>query len=177
MSAEGARERLKNLTQIYWHHTLRLFPDLVVEGAKTAEVLEAEREAILGVVDLGDRSVIDVGTWNGYFAFEAKRAGARRVIATDSFVWRSPEFRGREAFEVARECLNLDVEAKDIDPTEFPGDMEPVDVVLFLGVFYHLIDPIMVLQKVASLANDLLVVETHQDVLEMPRPAMAFIPG
>lgn len=177
MSAQEVRERIKDLTQFYWHHTLRLFPDLIVEGAKTAELLEAEREAILGVVDLGDRSVIDVGTWNGYFAFEAKRAGASRVIATDSFVWRSPEFRGREAFEIARECLNLDVEAKDIDPTEFPGDMELVDAVLFLGVFYHLIDPIMVLQKVASLANDLLVIETHQDVLTMPGPAMAFYPG
>jgi tRNA (mo5U34)-methyltransferase len=140
-------------------------------------LLEAEREAILGVVDLGHRSVIDVGTWNGYFAFEAKRAGAGRVIATDSFVWRSPEFRGREAFEIARECLNLDVEAKDIDPTESPGDVEPVDAVLFLGVFYHMIDPIMVLQKVASLAKDLLVIETHQDLLTMPRPAMAFYPG
>ena len=178
MSAEGARERLKNLTQIYWHHTLRLFPDLVVEGAKTAEVLEAEREAILGVVDLGDRSVIDVGTWNGYFAFEAKRAGARRVIATDSFVWRSPEFRGREAFEVARECLNLDVEAKDIDPTEFPGDMEPVDVVLFLGVFYHLIDPIMVLQrKLPRLPTISSWSRRTRTYLEMPRPAMAFYPG
>jgi len=177
MTAQGARERLKDLTQIYWHHTLRLFPDLIVEGAKTAELLEAEREAILGVVDLNRRSVIDVGTWNGYFAFEAKRAGARRVIATDSLVWRSPIFRGRETFEIARECLNLDVEAKDIDPTEFPGDMEPVDAVLFLGVFYHLIDPIAVLQKVASLANDLLVIETHQDVLTMPRPAMVLYPG
>ncbi len=177
MSAQEARERLKDLTQIYWHHTLRLFPDLIVEGAKTAELLEAEREAILGLVDLAHRSVIDVGSWNGYFAFEAKRAGAARVIATDSFVWRSPDFRGREAFDIARECLNLDIEAKDIDPTEFPGDMEPVDAVLFLGVFYHLIDPIMVLQKVAALANDLLVIETHQDVLTMPRPAMVFYPG
>jgi tRNA (mo5U34)-methyltransferase len=171
------RERVRDLSQVHWHHTLRLFPDLVVEGAKTAEMLEAERAAILGVIDLADRSVVDVGTWNGYFAFEAKRAGASRVIATDSYVWRSPLFRGREAFEVARDCLGIDVEAKEIDPTDFPGGMAPADVVLFLGVFYHMIDPIMVLQKVASLATDLLIIETHQDLLILDQPAMVFYPG
>jgi hypothetical protein len=50
-------------------------------------------------------------------------------------------------------------------------------VVLFIGVFYHMIDPIMVLQKVAALANDLLVIETHQDLVMLDRPAMVFYPG
>jgi hypothetical protein len=50
-------------------------------------------------------------------------------------------------------------------------------VVLFLGVFYHMIDPIVVLQQVASLAKDLPVIETHQDLLALDRPAMAFYPG
>ena len=177
MSAQGVREQVKDLMQVYWHHTLRLLPDLIVKGGKTAGTLEAECAAILGVVDLVNRSVVDVGTWNGYFAFEAKRAGASRVIATDSYVWRSPVFRGRETFEIARECLGIEVEGKEIDPTEFPGDIAPADVVLFLGVFYHLIDPIMVLQKVAPLANDLLVIETHQDLTTVDRPAMVFYPG
>ncbi len=174
---QDVRERLQDLSKVYWHHTLRLLPDLIVEGGKTAEMLEAEREAILGIVDLAGRSVVDVGTWNGYFAFEAKRAGARQVIATDSYVWRSPLFRGRETFEIARECLDIAVEAREIDPTEFPGDIGSVDVVLFLGVFYHMADPILVLNKVASVANDLLVIETHEDLLNLRRPAMAFYPG
>ncbi len=177
MPAQGVRERVKELMQVYWHHTLHLLPDLIIEGGKTREMLEAERAAILGLVGLANRSVVDVGTWNGYYAFEAKRAGASRVTATDSYVWRSPLFRGRETFEVARECLGIEVEAKEIDPTEFPGDIAPADVVLFLGVFYHLIDPIMVLQKVAPLANDLLVIETHQDLTTLDRPAMALYPG
>ena len=151
--------------------------DRIVFGQPAAEVLAAERVAILELVELSGRSVLDIGTWNGYFAFEAKRAGASRVIATDSYVWRVPWFRGRETFELARECLGIDVEAREIDPTELPGEIAPADVVLFLGVFYHLIDPITVLQKVAALASDLLVIETHQDLLNIPRPAMVFYPG
>jgi tRNA (mo5U34)-methyltransferase len=177
MGTQEFRERAKDLSQVHWHHTIHLLPDLVVEGAKSAATLEAERAAILGAVDLAGRSVVDVGTWNGYFAFEAKRAGASRVIATDSYVWHSPQFRGRETFELARACLGIDVEAREIDPTDMPGDLEPVDVVLFLGVFYHMIEPATVLQKVASLAKDLLVVETHQDLLALDRPAMVFYPG
>jgi tRNA (mo5U34)-methyltransferase len=177
MSNQELRERIRELTQVRWHHTIRLLPDLIVEGEKTADTLEAERAAVLGVIDLANRSVIDVGTWNGYFAFEAKRAGASRVIATDSYVWRSLEFRGRETFDVARECLGIDVEAREIDPTELPGDIAPADVVLFLGVLYHMIDPVLVLRKVASLAKDLLVIETHQDLLAFERPAMVFYPG
>ena len=176
-SEEELRKRVSDLLDVPWFHTLRLFPDLVIKGAKTSEILEAERAAILGVLDLTNRSVVDVGTWNGYFAFEAKRAGASRVIATDSFVWRHPILRGRETFEIARACLGVEVESKEIDPTELPGDIEPVDVVLFLGVFYHLFDPIMVLQKTASIATDLLIIETHQDLLSINRPAMVFYPG
>ena len=177
MSIAELRDRAKELSQVYWYQTMRLFPDLVIEGAKSEATLEAERAVILGLVDLAGRSVLDVGAWNGYFTFEAKRAGASRVLATDSYAWRSPQFRGRETFELARACLGIDVDARDIDPTELPGDIAPVDVVLFIGVFYHMVDPIMVLQKVASLATDLLVVETHQDLLLLDRPAMVFYPG
>jgi len=71
MGIQELRERAKDLSQVHWHHTLRLLPDLVVEGAKSAALLEAERAAILGTVDITGCSVVDVGTWNGYFAFEA----------------------------------------------------------------------------------------------------------
>jgi tRNA (mo5U34)-methyltransferase len=177
MHAEQAlRARAKQLASIYWHHSIRLFPDLLTKGGKSESLLEAERAAILGPLDLSGREVLDIGSWNGYFAFEAKRAGAARVIASDSLCWSLPMFRGRETFDLARECLGLDIETKTIDPTELPGDIAPVDVVLFLGVFYHMHDPIAVLKATAALAREALVIETHQDLLDLARPGMAFYP-
>lgn len=173
---QALRARAKELASVYWHHSIRLFPDLLMTGGKSEPVLEAERAAILGPLDLAGREVLDIGSWNGYFAFEAKRAGAARVIASDSLCWSLPMFRGRETFDLARECLGLDVETKTIDPTELPGDLAPVDVVLFLGVFYHMHDPISVLKSTAALAREALVIETHQDLLDLPRPGMAFYP-
>lgn len=46
-----------------------------------------------------------------------------------------------------------------------------------LGVFYHLIDPISALQRIAPLAKEVLVVETHIALRELSYPAMSFYPG
>jgi len=173
---QALRARAHELGSIYWHHSIRLFPDLLTKGGKSEDLLARERAAILGPLVLENRSVLDVGSWNGYFAFEAKRAGAARVIASDSLCWNLPAFRGRETFDLARECLDLDIDTMVIDPTELPGDLAPVDVVLFLGVFYHMHDPIAVLKNTASLAREVLVIETHQDLLDLDRPGMAFYP-
>ncbi|HEU4664488.1 MAG TPA: methyltransferase domain-containing protein [Dokdonella sp.] len=177
MQEEAAlRARAKELASVPWHHSIRLFPDLLIKGNKSEALLAAERAAILDPLALDGRSVLDIGSWNGYFAFEAKRAGAARVIASDSLCWNLPVFRGRETFDLARACLGLDIETKVIDPTELPGDLAPADVVLFLGVFYHMHDPIAVLKAAAGIARDALVIETHQDLLDVARPAMAFYP-
>lgn len=48
---------------------------------------------------------------------------------------------------------------------------------LFLGVFYHLLEPVAALRQVAKLAREVLVVETHCDALEFDRPAMIMYPG
>ncbi len=169
------RRRAAELSSVHWHHSIRLFPDLVTQGGKTLDALAAETERTLGPLDLRGRSVLDIGAWNGHFAFEAARRGAAQVTASDSYCWRHPDFRGRETFELARSCLGLDgrVQAVEIDPVDLPGPLQPFDVVLFLGVFYHLYDPIDVLGKVARLARQVLVIETHQDLLDLGRPAMA----
>jgi hypothetical protein len=49
-------------------------------------------------------------------------------------------------------------------------------VVLFLGVFYHMHDPVLILKKIEELTRDLLIIETHQDLQDFNRPAMAFFP-
>ena len=161
-----------------WFHSMELRPGIVTPGAKSEALLAAEANAILGPLDLTGRSVLDVGAWNGFFSFAAKRRGAARVLATDSFTWRHPAYRGRETLELARDELGLDVETRELDPTEL--DTAPIgsfDVTLFLGVFYHLIDPIRAIQALRRITRLVLVIETHQDALWLRRPTMIFYPG
>ena len=51
------------------------------------------------------------------------------------------------------------------------------DVVVFSGVFYHLIDPVGLTRQVGECAAHVFVVETHHDAIGEPRPAMIFYPG
>jgi len=151
---------------------------VVTPGGKSPAVCNAEAGVIFDRLNLNGLTVLDVGAWNGFFSFEAKRRGASRVLATDSYCWTHPQFRGRETFDLARSALGLDVEAREIDVAQLSTDnVGEFDVVLFLGVFYHRIDAIESLAKVARLAKQVLIVETHLDLRDLDRPAMAFYPG
>lgn len=168
------QELLARIGRITWFHSLELRPGVVTPGAKSRAVLSREEEALLGAFDLRGRSVLDIGAWNGAFSFAAKRRGAARVLATDEFAWTHPVYKGLESFELARAELGLDVEALQMDPTRMDETLGRFDLVLFLGVFYHLFDPIDVLQRMRAVTGQVLVVETHQDALERAEPAMVF---
>lgn len=174
LSDAELRERIARIT---WFHSLPLRPGIVTPGAKSEAVLAAEVVAFLGPFDLRGRSVLDIGAWNGAFSFAAKRRGAARVLATDEFTWTHPLYRGQESFELARAELGLEIETALLDPTAMDENLGRFDLVLFLGVFYHLFDPIDVLQRMRAVTAQVLLLETHQDALERARPAMVFYPG
>jgi tRNA (mo5U34)-methyltransferase len=161
-----------------WHHSIDLGDGVVTAGNKSLQNCIGEASLIFDRVDLNGRSVLDIGAWNGYFSFEAKRRGAGRVLATDSYCWSHPHIRGRETFDIARSALGVDVEAREIDVADLSTDsVGEFDVVLYLGVFYHRYDAIESLATVARLAKQVLIVETHLDLRELGVPAMAFYPG
>jgi tRNA (mo5U34)-methyltransferase len=160
----------------YWFHSFDFGNGLVAKGAKSLEYLKGESEAILGPIDLAGRSVLDIGTFNGHYAFEAERRGAARVVAADKWEWRH-ELGSRESFEIAHHLKGSAAEPLEIDPPEITTAIGKFDVVLYLGVFYHLIEPIFCTRRIAECATRLMIVETHIDALDNPKPAMNFYPG
>jgi tRNA (mo5U34)-methyltransferase len=133
--------------------------------------------------DLRGLSVLDVGAWDGFFSFEAERRGAARVVALDGPAWREPAwgpggYGTKAGFELARRALGSSVEDRELDLEEISAaTVGRFDVVLFLGVLYHLKHPWPVLERIASVCDGLLIVETHADLLDLRRPAMALYPG
>ena len=127
--------------------------------------------------DLSGKTVLDIGCWDGFFSFECERRGAKRVVASD--VW---ETMGRGAFDFARTELGSDVEPVQASVYDLPGALngERFDLVLFLGVLYHLKHPLLGIEKVAEVTapGGLAVIETAVDAdALMDRPLMAFYPG
>jgi tRNA (mo5U34)-methyltransferase len=161
----------------FWWHSIDLGNGIVTPGVKTREFHRQEAALIFDRVKLLGQSVLDIGAWNGFYSFEAERRGARRVLATDSFCWTSDEFKGRDTFELARRALHSEVETMTIDAGDVSRDtVGDFDVVLFLGVFYHRYDALDALGSAASVARQVLIVETHLDLHDVDRPAMMFYP-
>jgi tRNA (mo5U34)-methyltransferase len=172
-----ARDLLERAKAYYWFHSIDLGDGVITPGSKSVDLLRAESNAIFGPLDLRGKSVLDIGAWNGNFSFEAKRRQAARVLATDHHCW-TPEVKGRDTFQLAKTALNLEIDELDIDVPELtPDRVGQFDVVLFLGVFYHLVDPIQALHHVAALTKEVAVIESHLDLANVERPAMVFYPG
>jgi tRNA (mo5U34)-methyltransferase len=166
------------VARFFWWHSIDLGQGIITPGGKSPALHEQESAAFFDRVNLTGCSVLDIGAWNGFYSFEAKRRGAGRVLATDSCCWTDNRVRGRETFDLARKALGADVEALEIDVADIkPETTGPFDVVMFLGVFYHRYDPIEALARAASVTKELLIIESHIDLQTLDRPAMVFYPG
>jgi tRNA (mo5U34)-methyltransferase len=163
---------------IRWYHTIDLGEGVVTDGVDDTPLRLAQidfPESLTG------RTVLDIGAWDGFFAFEAERRGAARVVAADYYSWRGVGWgtaNGKAGFEFARAALGSRVEDVEIDVMDLsPERVGVFDVVLFLGVLYHLRDPLLALERVASVTREFLIVETVVDMVGIGRPAVAFYPG
>lgn len=135
-----------------------------------------EQLLALNLPDLTGKTVLDVGARDGYFSFAAERFGASRVLAIDNGNWSRPG--GKRGFERLRKALASHVEDLEIDVLDVsPETVGQFDVVLFLGVLFHMRDPLLALERVASATKELLVVETLVDMTFLRSPAAAFYPS
>ena len=169
-------ELRKEVAKIKWWHKIDLGHGIITPGVDDSPA----KLMTLGLPeDLRGITVLDIGAWDGFFSFEAERRGASRVLATDSFCW-SGEGWGwgtKAGFDLARKALKSKVEDKEIDVLDLSPDKIGVfDLVLFLGVLYHMRHPLLALERVASVTEKQLILETHVDMLLCKKPAVAFYP-
>jgi tRNA (mo5U34)-methyltransferase len=161
-----------------WYHTIDLGQGVITQGVDNS----AERLTKVQLPeDLSGRSVLDIGAWDGFFSFEAERRRASRVVASDYYAWHGVGWgtgQGKAGFQLARDALRSRVEDIDLDVMDLSAErVGTFDVVLLLGVLYHLPNPLLALERVASVTGDLLILETVVDMVGLSRPAVAFYPG
>lgn len=135
-----------------WYHRIEVLPGLTTPGVNDSQLV---LRALNLPDDLSGLRVLDVGTRDGFFAFECERRGAE-VTAID---YMPPEETG---FLVARELLGSKVEfiqgnVYDLTHQKFGS----YDLILFLGVLYHLRDPMLALDRIWDVAGGRLIVETQ----------------
>jgi tRNA (mo5U34)-methyltransferase len=193
--SKGRRRRLVDQVG-FWFHSIDVGHGVTTPGFKSAERLAAELETMELPADLTGRCVLDIGGWDGFFAFEAERRGAARVAVLDHYTW-SLDLVGQQAYW--RQCIEAGVHPEPYHETEYwqpdtlPGkagfdtarslrgsgvqeiavdfmDCELAavgswDVALYLGVLYHMEDPLRALRRLAAVTGDVAIIETEAVVV------------
>jgi tRNA (mo5U34)-methyltransferase len=156
-------------------HLGRWFHNLDLGGVKTAPdhflgdypSFKWRRFADAIPQDLAGRTVLDIGCNAGFYSIEMKRRGAARVVGIDS----NEGYLAQARF--AAEVCETEIELRQMSVFEIARLEERFDIVLFMGVLYHLRHPLLALDLIHEhVARDLLV---FQSMLRgsPPGPALA----
>jgi tRNA (mo5U34)-methyltransferase len=108
--------------------------------------------------DLSGKSVLDIGCNAGFYSVEMKRRGAARVLGIDS------NDRYLAQARLASETLGFDdIEFAKLDVYDVGAIGEKFDLVIFMGVLYHLRHPLLALDLIREhVAGDLLLFQSMQ---------------
>ncbi|GAA0582879.1 TIGR04290 family methyltransferase [Craurococcus roseus] len=116
--------------------------------------------------DLTGKTVLDIGCNGGFYSMEMKKRGAARVLGVD---W-DEDYLAQARF--AAEVTGLDIEFRKLSVYDVGGLGERFDVVLFMGVLYHLRHPLLALDLIHEhAARDLLVFQSMHRGAEEVEPA------
>jgi tRNA (mo5U34)-methyltransferase len=107
--------------------------------------------------DLTGKSVLDIGCNAGFYSLQMKRRGAARVLGIDF----DPVYLAQARF--AAEVNELDIDFRQMSVYDVASLGEKFDVVIFMGVLYHLRHPLLALDLIYEhVTKDLLVFQSMQ---------------
>ena len=107
--------------------------------------------------DLHGQTVLDIGCNGGFYALEMKRRGAERVVGIDC----EPLYLAQARF--AAKVSGVELELHQLSVYDVARLGETFDLVLFMGVLYHLRHPLLALDLIHEhVARDLLVFQSMQ---------------
>jgi tRNA (mo5U34)-methyltransferase len=116
-------------------------------------------------IDLRGKTVLDIGCNGGFYSLEMKRRGADRVLGIDF----DDRYLAQARFAAA--SLGFDIEFRKLSVYDVHKLNERFDVVLFLGVLYHLRHPLLALDLIHEhVACDIFVFQSLQRGSETVEP-------
>ncbi len=174
-------EQLKEMNEIKWWHQIDL-DGVITKGIDFSAV---KLRAIQMPQDLTGKTVIDIGAWDGFFSFEAEKRGGE-VFACDTVMWHVDHPQntmkehwntGKRGFNFARKMLNSKVQDVEVEVNDLSKEtVGQFDLVLCLGILYHMEDPLGMCRRMFEITkkDGMLILETHCDGLNEPKPGMIF---
>lgn len=172
----GCRAVLKGTD--YWHYPFDLPWGHVGASKPGTDERHAQRRAyffepLLAEVggSLAGKRVLDLGCCQGFWTLEAARSGASACLGLDSSEAFIREARALRTLLGDTACAFQQAHLED---DLWWADRDPFDVTLFLGLFYHLADPVSVFRRAAALTRESMVIDTV--VRQRDEPLLLLVP-
>lgn len=164
------QRQVERLAKLGWYHSIELPDGSVIPGHQSIEQLRTRLAQFHIPENLTGKRVLDIGAWDGWFSFEMERRGAT-VLALDST-------KNTRLLE-AKSLLGSRIEYHTGDICRLTAndfkDLGTFDIVLFLGVLYHLKHPLLALENVCGLSRDMACIESFvTDSTPDAMPSMEF---
>ena len=142
----------RELAEKGWYHSFELPDGTRIDGCMPLAWQRQRWSRFPLPADLTGKRVLDIGAWDGWFSFEAERRGAA-VTSVDCVEF--PNY-----FQI-HQRLGSRAEFRNLDLFEIPmAGLGRFDVVLLLGVLYHVKYPLLALEIVCALATEVVIVES-----------------
>ena len=107
--------------------------------------------------DLSGKTVLDIGCNAGFYSIQMKLRNAARVLAIDL----DPDYLRQARF--AAETIGVNIEFAEMSAYDIGLLGERFDIVLFLGVLYHLRHPLLALDLIREhVVRDIFVCQSMQ---------------
>jgi tRNA (mo5U34)-methyltransferase len=150
LTSKYADNEVHNLLKsVSWYHSVELLPGVIAPGVLpkggryNVENMVSFVESASG--GLSGKRILEIGTWDGPLAYKLRSLG-HHVTATDI---QNPKNTG---FAVTGQITGIDVPYVRCSVYELPLHFkDEFDVVLFLGVFYHLKYPVLAFERIAKI--------------------------
>jgi tRNA (mo5U34)-methyltransferase len=152
----------------FWFHTFALNR---AEGIYTPGAARDHRYRVSALPeDFAGMSVLDVGCFDGFYAFLAEHRGAERVVAVDNEQYRlwvasrwGVELEGGEGFRAVHRLLGSAVEYRRMDAFALDGLAERFDLVYCFGILHRVENPLGLLRVLRGRTVDggTVLVETY----------------
>jgi len=130
------KEMIEELSKEKWYHEMKFGKYITKSSRKT---FQKQKELILSK-SFKDKTVLDIGCSDGYYGFLAEDMGASKVLMID--------YEKKNKINLALKYYDTKVEFKFLNIYELDKLDMQFDVILFIGLFFHLTHPLYALELV-----------------------------
>jgi tRNA (mo5U34)-methyltransferase len=162
-----------------WYHTIELAPGVVTPGWFDTRGIVPELPL---PASLRGKRCLDVGTFDGFWAFEMERRGAEEVVAIDLLDHSRADWppnslpdtveaisrhkRGGGGFELAKQALGSSVTRQELSVYDVDPELLGTFDFIYLGsLLLHLRDPVRALDRLHDVCRGELLIVDNIDLL------------